>query len=110
GIKTNFPERMGAALRAKLLVRGRDRQATARGKATGLRCPAWSTARTPNCTLSLAMSSVMVVTLPTSIASVQSAAVFSRFTTWYPARSGSGLAFQVSVVRLVPERVPGGVV
>src|SRR5262249_14153007 len=65
--------------------------------------------RTPNCTLSLEMSRVTVVTLPTSIALVQSAAVVSRITTSYPSRSGAGLAFQVSVVRLVPAKLTGGV-
>ena len=37
-------------------------EVTTAGKATGLRFPALSTARTPNCTLSLAISSVTVVT------------------------------------------------
>ena len=45
------------------------------------------------------MSSVAVVTFPTLIALVQSAAVVSRITTSYPARFASGLAFQSSVVK-----------
>jgi hypothetical protein len=53
---------------------------------------------------------VTVVTLPTSMVSVQSAAVVSLVTTSYLARLDSGLAFQVRVVWLVPLRVPGGVV
>jgi hypothetical protein len=55
------------------------------------------------------MSSVTVVTLPTSIALLQSGDVVSRCTISYPARLDSGLASQLSVVRLVPARVPGGV-
>jgi len=54
---------------------------TACGKATGLGLPCLSTARSPNWTLSLEMSRVTEVTLPTSIWSVQSAAVVSRITT-----------------------------
>src|SRR5665647_1202907 len=87
-----------------------DGQATACGKATGLRFPLWSTARMPNCTLSFEMSSVTEVTLPTGSASVQSESVVSRITTSYPVRLVSGFAFQSIVVRLVPEKVPGGVV
>src|SRR6266571_2266166 len=69
----------------------------------------WSTARRPNCRLSLEMSSVTVVTLPTLISLVQSGDVVSRVTTWYPARLDSGLAFQLSVVVLVPEKLTGAV-
>ena len=41
---------------------------------------------------------------------VQSGDVVSRITTSYPVRLDSGLAFQVSVVRLVPGKPTGGVV
>src|SRR6266700_128868 len=78
------------------------------GKATGLRLKFWSTARTPNWTLSLAMLSVTEVTLPTGIAEVQSLSVVSRITTSYPVTLVSGLAFQVSGVRLVPAKLTGG--
>src|SRR5262249_58732555 len=77
-------------------------------KATGLRFPFWSTARTPNCTLSLEMLSVTEVTLPTGIADVQSLSVVSRITTSYPVRLDSGLAVQSSVVKLVPAKLTGG--
>src|SRR5260221_14234072 len=80
------------------------------GKATGLRLPLVSTARIPNCTLSLEMSSVTLVTLPTSMTSVQSGDVVSRITISYPAMLDSGLAFHWNELRLVPENVPGGVV
>jgi hypothetical protein len=69
-----------------------------------------SKARRPNCTLSLEMFKVTVVTLPTPTALVQSGLVVSRITTSYPARSGSGLASQLSVVVLMPEKPGGGVV
>src|SRR5260221_11796274 len=72
------------------------------GKATGLRLPAVSTGRRPNWTLSFEISSVTVVTLPTRMGSVRSAAVVSLLTTSYLARFDSGLAFQVEVVRLLP--------
>src|SRR5581483_5644342 len=81
---------------------------TVAGKATGLRFPAVSTARRPNCTLSLAMSSVTLVTLPTLIVLVQSGAVVSRITTSYPARLGSGLASQESTVLLMPAKLTRG--
>ena len=48
--------------------------------------------------------------MPTPIALVQSAAVVSRIITSYPARSDSGLASQLSVVRLVPGKPAGGAV
>src|SRR4029079_259646 len=80
------------------------------GKAAGLRWPALSMARRPNWTLSLEMFSVTEVTLPTPIALVQLAAVVSRITTSYPARSDSGLASQLRAVRLVPGKPAGGVV
>src|SRR5215471_19662978 len=56
------------------------------------------------------MLSVTEVTLPTGIADVQSESDVSRITTSYPVRLASGLAFHWSEVRLVPEKVPGGVV
>src|SRR6478752_1138117 len=64
----------------------------------------------PNCTLSLEMLRVTDATLPMGSAWVQSDSVVSRITTSYPVRLVSGLAFQSIVVRLVPEKVPGGVV
>src|SRR6266487_2238660 len=67
-------------------------------------------ARSPNWTLSLEMFSVTEVTLPTPIALVQLAAVVSRITTSYPARSGSGLASHCRAVRLVPGKPAGGAV
>ena len=79
---------------------------TVTGKPTGLRCPALSTARTPNCRLSFAMSKVTEVTLPTGIAWVQSEALVSLVTTSYQDRSVSGLASQVRTVSLMPGSRP----
>src|SRR5204863_1310389 len=71
------------------------------GKATGLRCPSRSTARTPKNTLSLDTSSVVVVTSPTGTTVVQVGLVVSRYTTSYPARSASVPRAHRSVVWLV---------
>src|SRR5262249_28940770 len=87
-----------------------DGQPTPNGKAAGLRFPSWSTARMPNCTLSLEMLSVTEVTLPTGIALVQSESVVSRITTSYPVRLPSGLASHWSELKLVPAKLTGGFV
>jgi len=76
----SLPGRGGVA-RRELPAPGPPYVVTVCGKATGLRLKFWSTARTPNCTLSLAMLSVTEVTLPTGIAWVQSESVVCRTTT-----------------------------
>src|SRR6516165_3406727 len=89
---------------------GSPRLAHHKREGSGAAFPFWSTARMPNCTLSLEMLSVTEVTLPTGIADVQSESVVSRITTSYPVKSDSGLASHWSEVRLVPAKLTGGFV
>src|SRR5262249_55310821 len=71
------------------------------GAATTLLWPVWSTARSPNNTLSFEIGSVTSATSPTAFVCCQSAAVVSRHTTSYPTTSGSTFLSHRSVVSFV---------